>query len=479
MFHKKSQPYLFYIIYNLTVLLVLNVNCRNVYSYPFQYKDQINKDSEFSDAHNYNIILVCLDTLRADHLGCYGYFRDTSPNIDKLAKDGILFEWAFAQSSFTLPSHASLFTSKYVHSHKADRIERRLSEEDITLAEVLKSNGYKTAAFIYNAVQFNPLYGINQGFEIYDYGGEKDKRPSFEKTLPAALKWIEQYRDAKFFVFLHSNDIHEPYHSPLENFFDPHYKGRLDSEYLGFANPFFSENNLTRTPDEIKHIIAHYDGGIKYADSFVGRFMKQLKDWDLLDKTIIILISDHGEILADRGMRFCHGFSLHDEEVRVPLIIRHPQLKKGIRIDKLVQLVDVMPTILDFLGIEKGIPEMEGRSLVNVIEGKGNPDEYVYAECISGESQKEGAINLQRMVRTSSWKLISSIWIVVKKGINKSQPKTIKMPNGAIISFPGKDEYELYDLKKDPKEMGNLINQEDKKIKEIENELLNKLLTFF
>ena len=342
---------------------------------------------------------------------------------------------------------------------------------------MLREGGYHTAAFIYNAAQFNAKYGLNQGFDTYFFGEEDDRRPSFEKTLPAALEWIGAHRNNKFFVFLHSNDIHEPYHSPYENYFDPDYHGRLDDEYLASGNPSFHESNLTRPPREIAHIVAHYDGGIKYADEFVGKFVQQLKEWALLDRTIIVLLSDHGEILADRGMRFCHGFSLHDEEVRVPLIIAHPGInKKGVRIGTQVQLIDVMPTIFDFLGITESKAKMEGKNLVDIIAGKNKVgfNQYVYADCISGESDKEGVINYQVMVRTSSWKLISSIW-KMRKDLEKSLPKIIRMHNYAIIPLPQRDAFELFKMRKDRNETKNLL---DKGYRKIEEELIDQLLLF-
>lgn len=427
-------------------------------------------------SNKYNVIIVCLDTLRADHLGCYGYPRDTSRNIDQLGKKGILFEKVFAQSSFTLPSHASLFTSKYVSHHGADRVERFLADKEVTLAEALKNNGYKTAAFIYNAVQLAPVYGLAQGFDTYFYGEGKNKKVSFAKTLPAALRWIKRQRENKFFVFLHSNDIHAPYQSPFENLFDPQYKGRLDKEKFSNTTSWH-EKNFERTPEEIRHIIAHYDGGIKYADNFVGKLMMQLQKLSLLDKTILVVLSDHGEILADRGMRFCHGFSVHDEEVRVPLIIFHPGYKGNVSIASQVQLIDLAPTILDFLGIDGSGMPMEGKSLVDLIEGRkgGDFNEHVYAECLSGESQREGAINSQAMVRTASWKLISSSW-QVDESVRKGPPRKVKMHNGAIVTIPGEDGYELYDLDNDPRETKNLINKGSEKK---EKELLNKLLGNF
>jgi len=425
-------------------------------------------------AKRLNVILICLDALRADHLGCYGYSRDTTPNIDKLASGGIIFEKAFSQSSFTLPSIASLFTSEYVASHKVDRIERRLADGQLTLAEVLKTNGYNTAAFIYNATQFDLAFGLNQGFDRYSIGEEADRKPSFAKTLPACLDWLKANRNKPFFIFLHSNDIHEPYHSIYENFFDPDYRGRLDNEYMASGTPFH-KNNLNRTPREVKHIIAHYDGGIKYADTFIGKLIFELKQSGLLENTVIIIFSDHGEILSDRGKQFCHGFSVHDEEVHVPLIISGPQVK-ALRVPCQVELIDVMPTILDLLQIDRKGLKLEGRSLTPFLEpGVRNcPDNYVYAECIKGESQKEGFIDREVMVRTRSWKLIGSFWKFNEPLAN--YPKSVQLHNYSIISTDGKDGFELYHLENDPKETRNIYYDGPSKIKA---ELLDKLVSNF
>ena len=432
-------------------------------------------DAAASSAQKYNIILICLDTLRADHLSCYGYFRNTTPNIDKLASGGVIFEKAFSQSSFTLPSVASLFTSKYVSEHRADRIERRLADEEVTLAELLKADGYNTAAFIYNATQFDPVFGLNQGFDTYSIGEEADRKPSFAKTLPACLHWLEINRQKPFFIFLHSNDIHEPYHSIYENFFDPDYHGRLDNEYMASGTPFH-KNNLHRTPREIKHIIAHYDGGVKYADTFIGKLILQLKQWGLLENTVIIIFADHGEILSDRGKQFCHGFSVHDEEVHVPLIISGPKIRP-LRVSCLVQLIDVMPTILDLVRVNWQDLNLKGRSLLPLMEPgvKECPNNYVYAECIKGESQREGFTDREVMVRSASWKLLGSFW-KPNEGFKGKLPKVIQLHNYSIISTNGKDGFELYDLDNDPRETRNIFYKGSSKVKA---ELLDKLVSAF
>lgn len=476
MFNKK---FVFYQIKRLIYSLLLLEGIMYYISSSAYSGENPGHEEKIKGSGNYNVIMVMLDTLRADHLACYGYFRKTAPNIEKLAQKGILFEWAISQSSFTLPSHASLFTSKCVKSHKVDRIERRLPENEFTLAQILRDSGYKTAAFIYNASQLDPVYGLNKGFDLYDYGYEQNNlKPSFEKTLPAALKWIGQHKNDKFFVFLHSNDIHEPYRSPFENFFDPDYKGCLDNETFG-TSVAWHKNNLTRSAREVRHIIAHYDGGIKYADTFVGRLIDQLKEWSLMERTIIIVLSDHGEILGDRGMRFQHAFSVHDEEVRVPLIIVHPQIKRALRIKTQVQLIDVMPGILDFLSI-KAVPKtMEGASFRGLIEGNSIKgfSRYAYAECMRGESEKVGIINRHVLVRTSAWSLIQSTCQPASAAAAKEKFSSmgIELADGSVVEIPVDCGYELYNLKRDPKQKINLM---DKGYKKMELELINKLILF-
>ncbi|MDD5079154.1 MAG: sulfatase [Candidatus Omnitrophica bacterium] len=432
--------------------------------------------SPVDPASGYNLIFICLDTLRPDHLGCYGYGRNTSPRIDAISGQGVLFKNAFAQSNFTLASHASLFTSKYAHSHNADRIERRLADEEITIAEVLKANGYKTAAFIHNAQQFDPKFGLNQGFETYDFAVEANRRPSIEKTLPACLKWITRHKNERFFVFLHANDIHEPYHCPDEDYFDEGYHGRLDQEYMATWPPGFHTRNLKRTKQEARHIIAHYDAGIRYTDSYVGKFFDHLKGAGLLNKTILVFFSDHGEILGERKKFFGHGLSLHDEEVRAALLFCLPQAKQQ-TVEEQAQLVDIMPTVLELLRIDTKGLGLEGKSLVKTfLPGSAIDEEineYVYAGCLSGESEDNGLTDTQAMIRSRSWKLITHTW---EFPADHKNIKSVQMHNGAIITAPFRNRIELYDLRKDPREINNLAGRG---YDDIENMLLSKLLELF
>lgn len=383
----------------------------------------------------YNVILISIDTLRADHLGCYGYFRNTSPNIDKLAKEGILFEQAISQATWTLPSHASIFTSQYVPVHGV-YFFNKLPDSAVTLAEVLENNGYATAAFT-GGCDILSIFGLDQGFDVfYDTVKNVKQFGSFNETVPLAIQWLHENKGSIFFLFIHGYDVHEPYHVPDENMFDTKYKGIIDDMILNrntfskiYRNSYVNNEGriLKLTSKDINHIIAHYDSGIHYADEKIGDLLKELKKLKLLDDTIIIILSDHGEGLGERGRLAQHGINFYDEVVRVPLIIRHPSIKGPKRIKTQAQLIDVMPTILDFLGIPKN-KEAQGNSLVPLIDGKAPPDfnEYVFSE--------------GWMIRTLKFKMIK--------------------------------EEELYDLKEDHRELNNRAIKNPKILSELMQQFL-------
>lgn len=380
----------------------------------------------------YNVILIIIDSLRTDHLSCYGYFRKVSPNIDRLATEGIFFEEAIAQSYWTLPSLASIFTSKYVRDHGVYDTEHKLSDSELTIAEILKLFGYKTAAFTTGRL-ISSHFGFNQGFDLYHNDTGDSRSKSFEKIMPQVIEWLEVNKNSGFFLFLHINDTHSPYHCPYEDIYDPDYKGVIDNLYLNYRflqsfdrdTLFLDKEKIKLTRKDINHIIAHYDGGITYTDRYIGGLLKKLDELGLTNKTILILTADHGEELADHYHfgHLCKYENLYNEVLHVPLIIVHPNINlKGKIISNQVQLIDIMPTILDFLGIPLN-KEACGLSLVSLIEDKTNIDfnRYVYSEATKNKLS----------IRTSGWKLIYS--------------------NG---------KYELYNLRDDPRELNNLIGKE-------------------
>lgn len=388
-----------------------------------------------AEAGRYNIILISVDSLRPDHLGCYGYRRNTSPEIDAFAKDAIVFENAFCQGTWTLPSHASIFTSRYPFVHGAGiRVPPfgldGLNEVELTLAEILKGHGYKTAAFT-GGNHVRAELGFKQGFDTYydTVDWTWVNRGMLDTTVPLALKWLEDNRQNNFFLFLHGFDVHFPYNyseSSYEKMFNPAYEGIIDKTWLVwgtvtriFQNRYIDESGrqVKFSPKDVAHIIARYDGGVRHADSYVGKFLKKIKEMGLSDNTIILILSDHGMELFEHGhVGWC--YSPYDEVLRIPLIIKHPGLKeKHKRIAATAQLIDVMPTILGFLALPVP-PEAQGTNLLPAIEGKvlDGFNEYIYAQYGSG------------VVRSRKWKYIAK--------------------------------YELYDLENDPGERHNLINKQ-------------------
>jgi len=309
-------------------------------------------------------ILVSLDTLRADHLGCYGYARETSPHIDALAGEGILFEHAIAQATSTLPSHRSLFQSR-----PASRIRSR----GLTLAQTLSRRGLKTAAFTGGGNVAGKL-GLGAGFDVY---GEYPE--GLSAAYPEMERWLRRNGGAPFFLFLHTYDVHLPYDPPppFDTLYYPEYPGSVTGrgtrDLLRKIRRLPSKAGESLVSDEDREkIVALYDGGIRYTDEFIGRLRGLLHELGLEDDTVVVLLSDHGEELWDHGS-VIHAHALYEEQVRVPLIWRLPESEfPGRRVSATVRLLDVAPTLLDLLGVEA--PEdFLGESLLPVLRGSETP----------------------------------------------------------------------------------------------------------
>ena len=309
------------------------------------------------------IILVSIDTLRADHLGVYGYRRDTSPSIDAFANESIVFDRAVVQSPLTLPSHISIMTSLYPFSHGILSNNNRLADEQVTLAELLREKGYKTAGFA-DGLFLKGSYGFEQGFDIYD----SDKRIGIARILPKALQWLEENKSSPFFLFIHCYDVHDPYIPPPPYntiFHDFAYTGTFVPNNRNLKDA--SWEKLAVTDEDLQHIVALYDGGIRYTDAKMGEFLSYLQEAGLKDSTLIIITSDHGEEFKEHGS-FLHWQLYCRPNLHVPLIINLPGVsRKTVRVEELVQSIDILPTILDIAQIEPH-SGAQGRSLVPLIE---------------------------------------------------------------------------------------------------------------
>lgn len=336
--------------------------------------------------HPPNILLVTLDTLRADHLACYGNKIVKTPVLDEFAADGCVFEAAFAQAPTTTPSHCSIMTSTYLNQHGAiNGCAMRVGIP--TLAEILQANGYETAAFVSATTVRSTNSGLHRGFDYYedsisihtslfrhdevqfilaDYLLVKLQNSRIPGYIVSnrALPWLNRRRQKPFFLWLHYFDPHSPYDAPYP--YKDMYDHKIDST-LPYA--------LLR---------GRYAGEVTYTDFELGRIIKSLKDKGLYDDMFIIVTSDHGEAFGEKHgdiTEFQHGRYLYDTTQHVPLIIKLPEIKgAGQRIKDVVQLVDLAPTVLDYLGIPS--PELfKGQSLLDLLnrEQRSEPG-IAYAE---------------------------------------------------------------------------------------------------
>jgi arylsulfatase A-like enzyme/tetratricopeptide (TPR) repeat protein len=356
------------------------------------------------DAASLNLVVVTLDTTRADRIGCYGAKDVATPHLDTLAAGGVRFDAAVSPMPLTLPAHCTLFTGLLPGAHGVrDNGGFKLAPEHVTLAEVLKDRGFVTGGFV-SAFVLDHRWGIAQGFDLYydDFDLKQEEKLSMgeiqrpgNETVDHALQWIRDVRDKRFFAWIHLYDPHAPYDPP-----EP-YKSRYTSR--------------------------PYDGEIAWTDSLVGRVVDELARLDLTRKTVVAVIADHGESLGEHG-EHGHGYFIYEQVTRVPFLLTTPYSgTRGRVVDAVVRSVDVAPTVLDLLGSAGTLPGA-GTSLLPLLAGKGGApgdgySESYYARFHYGWSELRG-------VRTKRWHFIES-------------PKA-----------------ELYDLAADPGESTNLAARE-------------------
>jgi arylsulfatase A-like enzyme len=335
-------------------------------------------------ATKYNLLLISIDTLRADHLKCYGYHLNTSPHLDQLAKEGVLFESVTAAASWTIPSHMSMFTSLYASVHGVQTFGGQLGEGVGTLAQHLTQSGYVTAAFVIGTV-LDHRYGFNRGFQCYDdftVGVEPwiHEHITNLKMTELATEWLKKHSQEDFFLFLHYFDCHAPYNPPAQyaRRFDPEYTGRAN----GVSEPLDNQKGMM-SRSAARHAMALYDGEIAFTDEHVSKILQLLKDLRLSEKTLVIVLSDHGEAFLEHG-EILHGNSLYEEEIHVPLIMRLPGvIPAGKRIAGNVSHVDLMPTTLGLLQV-KAPSQLQGIDLSpTILSDKPVPERLIYSELIN------------------------------------------------------------------------------------------------
>ncbi len=378
-----------------------------------------------------NIILISIDALRADHLSCYGYHRNTSPNIDQLAGEGALFKNGFSQACSTLASHSSIFLSQYPWTHKVVGSKEKIAKSSLTLAEILKNRNYMTAGFS-GGGYVSSKYGFDQGFDFFFDKPKTWHTIKFHKDN--LFRWLEKVKDKKFFLFLHTYDVHSPYDPPMP--YRALYIGDYSDQRCLNKLVDYELTALNLSPEEIDYVIALYDAGINYVDDEIGELVKKLKKLNIFNNSVIIITADHGERLGERG-RVGHGREASRIVTHVPLIMRIPGIGQGKVIEEIAESIDITPTILDILDIS--LPEgMQGKSILPLIKGSWSEGNFI---AYTGEAWKKAT--LSTAIRTKEWTYI----------MNQDGPD------------------ELYDRVGDPKEQNDLIEKRPLVARKLKEEL--------
>jgi arylsulfatase len=397
-----------------------------------------------------NVVYMVIDTLRADHLGCYGYKQDTSPHIDKLASHGVLFEYAYPSDVPTQPSYTAMFTGlRGIHTGVVSHSYFESLEEDVPVfPELLALNGVTTASV-------STLYTMRRWFARgFHYNMDpaagnhrKLQQVDAEEINAYAIPWIEDHKDEPFFIFLHYWDPHGLYKPPkkYKDLFydgDPYDPDNHSLDYLK-AHPVwsFTKNQIDAISENITdldYVVSQYDGEVRYVDDQVQVILDTLEENGLTDDTLVLLTSDHGESMGEHNFYFDH-FEVYDTTIRVPLIMKHPKLlPRGKRVPDLIQsTICIAPTILHQYGIEP-LANMKGKDLVKIAKG----EEEGYIEIISNQ----GLWTAKRAIRTREWKLI-------------------KTTHKAFWDTPSR---ELYRIDEDPDETVNLAESHPEIVDKLE-----------
>jgi len=343
-----------------------------------------------ADASSPNIVIISIDMLRPDHLGCYGYGRDTSPRLDEFAAQGALFENAVSSTSWTLPAHAALFTGLADSVHGCTDTDKRLDPSRHTLAERLAAAGYGTAGF-FSGPYLHPVFGLGQGFETYIDCSSYAKRTlkivaergttegkdlmlasHGDITNPTVYEkvraWMTANQQRPFFLFIHMWDVHFDFipPPPYDTMFDPDYAGSVDGR-----NFFFSDRiNPGMAKRDLEHVLALYDGEIAWTDMHVGKILDQLDALGLAESTLVIILSDHGTEFFEHNNKG-HRMTLFDEVIRIPMMVRFPGvIEANQRFTEQVRIIDVLPTVLELAGDPApAARNVMGQSLVPLLTG--------------------------------------------------------------------------------------------------------------
>ncbi|MBI5243436.1 MAG: sulfatase [Elusimicrobia bacterium] len=429
-----------------------------------------------------NVLVIDICSARADHFGAYGYPKPTTPGMDAVAKESVVFERAVAQSSWCMGNYASLFTGQGPEAHGLYAMApRRLPDSLPTLAEKLKEAGYDTAAYSGGGTWLLPAWGMNRGFDAYeDIVSSRNTLTPLSERMPRILDWVRSRgvgSQRPFFLYVSVEDLHlDDKPEEPEAVWNSSPDDEPDSVDLGAGTARVSllrasdgKTPKTELPSPAPgasaahsagprpDMVAKYDGSLTRADRHISNFLQRIRDMGLWDKTVVIIAADHGDQLGEHGL-VGHMTGLYEPVLHVPLIIRHPGFPQwsGKRVGELVERVDLMPTVLDIAGAPYEGLELPGRSLLDLLRVPGRPwREYAFsASKRSGSGLSAGGhmaadfILDERVVRTKRWKLH---W------------------------YLHKGRFELYDLENDPKEKIDLSGRRPDIVGRLSFELLKRL----
>jgi arylsulfatase A-like enzyme/Tfp pilus assembly protein PilF len=370
------------------------------------------------EAADYNLLVITLDTTRADRLGAYGYKTAQTPNLDSLAQKGVMFQQCYTPVPLTLAAHCSIFSGQYPLAHHVrGNGLYMLSQDTDTLAEQMKKNGYQTFAVIGSFVLLGK-FGLNQGFDLYDDTlNSHVMYNNYDSEIPASMvyskfqQWFTKNHQQKFFAWVHFYDPHKPYNAPRE-----------------YQEKFKDDNE------------GRYDAELAFTDEYVGKVIDTLKSARVLENTLVIIVGDHGEAFGEH-LEYGHGIFCYEESMKVPLIFYNPRLLPNpLQVKTRVDLVDLMPTILELYKLE--IPKgNQGKSMIHLLAGQEetSPRE-LYFESMYGKDE----LNFAPLM-----------------GVIAEQYKYISLP-----------EPELYDLEKDPLEKDNLFLKKNRLAREMDRKLM-------
>jgi arylsulfatase A-like enzyme len=411
-----------------------------------------------------NIVVIIMDTARADYFGISGELGSFTATVDEIAGEGVVFNNAFATSSWTLPSHVSLFTGLYPHQHGAVHEHFNVDESLKTMAEILRSRGYATVGVNCNPWLNKPC-GIAQGFDVYEeisrkieYGRDKGAGLC---TITAA-EWISRYcREGKpFFLFINYLDPHLPFSPPTHvmtttNSYLNDGEFAFDSFSVEDAESYIA-GTTKLTENDLETIRTLYLSEIAYVDEQIGTLVSLFRELDCLDETFMILASDHGEHLGEHNL-LGHEFTLFEQVLRIPLIIRYPSTyPPGSIVDTPVSLVDILPTVLELIGDETSYASSSGRSLLHVLDWSDEDERTILSE----------------LSRPTT--LIYDYWKNKYPEIDMTHYdrglRALRMGRFKYVVTSRGEEF-LFDLEEDPLEENNLVDTHTDEVKKLRSEL--------